>query len=417
MMVFTKTFSTIIIMFNYLFNTYEAVTPPPKSSKDFKQEIYQEPNLETGIINLLGLDSLPGVSYVNKPPDQPFIPETQKDLIPETQEDFIPEETFEPQEYSSNNQLVNNIINTGRSFIGHKYTYGGTSPRSGFDCSGFLQYIYKQNGIKIPRDTSGIFKAGTEVSLSSAKPGDIICSKGSGPSGRHVQMISRVDPENNQIYVIEAKGAKWGIVEGPLTKKKSSIISVRRIINQNTSDPFLTNQDIKSPTSSNGKFTNKNDFIKALNAGYQKALSDKGLDPRYSFVLTAQAAMESGWGKHLAGNFNFGGVKISDKEAAAHPEKAHRALTTDWSKERGYFKHYQNFRNFSSIEDYCKFRVNLLSNSRYNAFNSVGSNNPYGFVFHILSKGYGSDYGGPKSRKYTALVMKNYNTVINTLKS
>ena len=50
--------------------------------------------------------------------------------------------------------------------------------------------------------------------------------------------------------------------------------------------------------------------------------------------------MESGWGKHLAGNFNFGGIKISDKEAREHPEKARRVMTTDWSKEKGYFKHH-----------------------------------------------------------------------------
>lgn len=396
-------------MFSHLFNTYEAVTPPPKSKPDLKQEIYQEPDQDTLIIDPLGLGPISRVPSVDKPSDQPFVPEPQFD--------FEQDEVQETPEYSTNNQLISNIINTGRSLLGGRYTYGGTSPNSGLDCSAFLQYIFKQNGVNIPRDTSGIFKAGKEVSLSNAQPGDIICSKGSGPSGRHVQMVSRVDPENNQIYVIEAKGKKYGIVEGPLTKKKSDIISVRRILNQNNQDPFLANRDIQSPTPTTGKFSNRTDFIKALNAGYRKALSNKGLDPNYSYVLTAQAAMESGWGKHLAGKYNFGGIKITDKEAQEHPERARRAMTTDWSKEKGYFKHYQNFRNFSSIEDYCNYIVNFLSNKRYNAFNSVSAENPYSFIFHILSKGYGSDYGGPESRKYVASVMKNYNTVLNTLQA
>lgn len=396
-------------MFSYLFNTYEAVTPPPKSNQDFKQEIYQEPDSDTLIIDPLGLGPMSRVPNVDKPSDQPFVPDQQFDVA-------IDEVQDEP-EYSTNNQLATNIINTGRSFVGNKYTYGGTSPNTGFDCSGFLQYIFKQNGIDIPRDTANIFKVGKEVSLNNVQPGDIICSRGNGPSGRHVQMVSRVDPETNQIYVIEAKGKKYGIVEGPLTKRSSDIISVRRVLNHSSNDPFLANQDIQSPGTSTGKFSNRNDFIRALNAGYRRALSKKGLDPNYSYILTAQAAMESGWGKHLAGNFNFGGIKITDKEAREHPERARRAMTTDWSKERGYFKHYQNFRNFSSIEDYCNYRVSLLSNKRYNAFNSVDSSNPYSFVFHILSKGYGSDYGGPESRKYVASVMKNYNTVMNTLKA
>lgn len=394
-------------MFSHLFNTYEAVTPPPKSKPDLKQEIYQEPDSDTLIIDPLGLGPISRVPNVDKPSDQPFVPESQFD--------FEPDEVQETPEYSANSQLVNNIINTGRSLLGNKYKYGGTNPNTGLDCSAFLQYIFKQNGVDIPRDTSGIFKAGKEVSLSNVQPGDIICSRGSGDSGRHVQMVSRVDPQSNQIYVIEAKGKQYGIVEGLLTKKPSDIISVRRIISQNSNDPFLANQDIQSPRTSTGKFSNKSDFIKALNNGFRKALSNKGLDPNYSYVLTAQEALESGWGKHLAGNFNFGGIKITDKEAREHPERARRAMTTDWSKEKGYFRHYQNFRNFSSIEDYCNYRVNLLSNKRYNAFNSVDSSNPYSFVFHILSKGYGSDYGGPESRKYVASVMKNYNTVMNTL--
>lgn len=396
-------------MFSHLFNTYEAVTPPPKSKTDFKKEIYQEPEEEPGIIDPSGLGPISRVPKVDKPSDKPFVPETPVD--------FMAEETSDNLEYQPNNQLINSIINTGRSFVGSRYTYGGTSPDTGFDCSGFISYIYKQNGIDIPRGTDGIFKTGREVSLSSVQPGDIICSRGSGPSGKHVQMVSRVDPESNQIYVIEAKGRKYGIVEGPLTKKKSDIISVRRILNQNDQDPFLANQDIQSPTTSTGKFSNRRDFIRALNTGYRRALSNRGLDPNYSYVLTAQAAMESGWGKHLAGKYNFGGIKIPDKEAREHPERANRALTTDWSKERGYFKHYQNFRNFQSIEDYCDYRISLLSNKRYNAFNSVGAENPYSFIFHILSKGYGSDYGGPESKKYVALVMKNYNTVLNTLQA
>lgn len=178
-----------------------------------------------------------------------------------------------------------------------------------------------------------------------------------------------------------------------------------------------TNQKQVTNHSSNGKFSNKNDFIKALNQGYKKALSEKGLDPNYSYILTAQAAMESGWGKHVAGNFNFSGIKITDKEATKNPEKANRTMTTDWEKGKGLFKQYQNFRNFSSIDDYCRYRINLLSNNRYNAFNTVSSKDPYNFTYHILSKGYGSDYGGPLSKKYASDVVKNYNTVLKVLTS
>jgi hypothetical protein len=66
--------------------------------------------------------------------------------------------------------------------------------------------------------------------LSDAKIGDIICTPGSGKSGRHVKMISKIDDEG--IHVIEARGKDDGIVEDLLTNT-SNIITIRRIIDDN----------------------------------------------------------------------------------------------------------------------------------------------------------------------------------------
>ena len=93
-------------MFSHLFNTYEAVTPPPKSNKDFRQEIYQEPEDNMEILSqlnldLLNLDLTSEMPYVEKPSDKPFMPETD--------DDFMSEET---QNYQTSNRLINNIINT-----------------------------------------------------------------------------------------------------------------------------------------------------------------------------------------------------------------------------------------------------------------------------------------------------------------
>jgi cell wall-associated NlpC family hydrolase len=96
------------------------------------------------------------------------------------------EDTYDYFQPSTTSNLISSIISSGRSLLGKKYLYGGTNPETGLDCSAFLQYIFKQNGINIPRDTSGIFKIGKEVSYKDIQPGDIICSRGSGQSGRHV---------------------------------------------------------------------------------------------------------------------------------------------------------------------------------------------------------------------------------------
>ena len=62
------------------------------------------------------------------------------------------------------------------------YQWGGTSP-SGFDCSGLLQYVWKAQGVDIPRTTYDQFQSGTPVAKSNLQPGDAVFFTGSDPKG------------------------------------------------------------------------------------------------------------------------------------------------------------------------------------------------------------------------------------------
>ncbi|MBM7554369.1 LysM peptidoglycan-binding domain-containing protein [Thalassobacillus pellis] len=66
---------------------------------------------------------------------------------------------------------LSGIVSTAKSYIGVPYKWGGESP-SGFDCSGFLQYIFAKHGVSIPRTVATIWNAGTSVSQPSV--GDIV---------------------------------------------------------------------------------------------------------------------------------------------------------------------------------------------------------------------------------------------------
>ncbi len=64
------------------------------------------------------------------------------------------------------------VLGVAASLVGIYYSYGGTSPSTGFDCSGFTQYVFAQVGISIPRTAEDQRRAATPVS--SPQPGDLV---------------------------------------------------------------------------------------------------------------------------------------------------------------------------------------------------------------------------------------------------
>nr|WP_283246013.1 cell wall-binding repeat-containing protein [Bacillus suaedae] len=67
-------------------------------------------------------------------------------------------------------------MSTANSLIGTPYRWGGTSP-SGFDCSGFMSYVFNKAGVSLPRTTIDQYKAGTFVSKTDLQPGDAVFFK------------------------------------------------------------------------------------------------------------------------------------------------------------------------------------------------------------------------------------------------
>ena len=57
------------------------------------------------------------------------------------------------------------VIPTAERYIGVKYKWGGTSPNTGFDCSGYVQYVFAKHGVKLPRTSRAQASAGARVPL------------------------------------------------------------------------------------------------------------------------------------------------------------------------------------------------------------------------------------------------------------
>lgn len=78
-----------------------------------------------------------------------------------------------PSRNDSGKSTSINIVNTAKKYLGSRYVYGGTSP-SGFDCTGFTQYVYRQMGVSLPRTTSSQAYVGKSLSKSQLQAGDLI---------------------------------------------------------------------------------------------------------------------------------------------------------------------------------------------------------------------------------------------------
>ncbi|NOU94303.1 cell wall-associated hydrolase [Paenibacillus sp. LMG 31456] len=77
----------------------------------------------------------------------------------------------------SGTSVANKVIATGKHFLGVRYQFGASSGKTNaFDCSSFTQYVFKQNGISLPRSSRQQAKVGTAVSKSKLQPGDLVFS-------------------------------------------------------------------------------------------------------------------------------------------------------------------------------------------------------------------------------------------------
>jgi peptidoglycan DL-endopeptidase CwlO len=76
-------------------------------------------------------------------------------------------------------------VGIAMQYLGTPYVYGGASP-SGFDCSGFIMYVYAQVGVSLPHNAAAQYGMGTPVDRSQLQPGDLVFFNGLGHAGIYV---------------------------------------------------------------------------------------------------------------------------------------------------------------------------------------------------------------------------------------
>lgn len=90
--------------------------------------------------------------------------------------EVVLEETRKPLPVSDLWSVKSDIVRTAFAYRGTRYRFGGMSSR-GFDCSGFVKFVYATKGIKLPHSSRELFNHGTPVAKSDLEPGDLVFFK------------------------------------------------------------------------------------------------------------------------------------------------------------------------------------------------------------------------------------------------
>ncbi|MDR0525805.1 MAG: C40 family peptidase [Spirochaetaceae bacterium] len=112
--------------------------------------------------------------------------------------------------------LRQTIIETAKLYQGVAYRYGAESPK-GFDCSGFVRYVYRTAaGIDLPRSSRNIWASGRSIPIAEAQPGDIVVF--AAQKGGPVDHVAILMDRNSIIHAV-SQGPKTGVIISPLTDR------------------------------------------------------------------------------------------------------------------------------------------------------------------------------------------------------
>ncbi len=120
------------------------------------------------------------------------------------------------------------LIAYAREFEGIRYVYGGTNPQTGFDCSGFVGYVYKKFDVKLNRSAQGMYSNGVKVAKAQLKPGDILFFDASSRKAS-----GQIDHAG--IYIggdtfIHASSSNGKVREQKLSEYRGTYIGAKRVI-------------------------------------------------------------------------------------------------------------------------------------------------------------------------------------------
>lgn len=138
-----------------------------------------------------------------------------------------------PAQPAPKNPSTSRMLEFAKSMIGIPYRYASSNPAKGFDCSGFVSYVFQNFGFKVPRSSREFASSGEPKKLEDAHIGDVILFTGTNSKVRRVGHVGIIYSINNgEIkFIHSSSGGKKGVIitslnEGFYKKRFMKVVSV-----------------------------------------------------------------------------------------------------------------------------------------------------------------------------------------------
>jgi len=131
----------------------------------------------------------------------------QQDTVQETYDPSFATPTYDADVPAAR---YSHVVPIALQYLGVPYVWGGSSPSTGFDCSGFIMFVFAQVGVYLPHHAASQFSYGTPVSREQLAPGDLVFFDGLGHAGIYIGGAQFVHaPHTGDVVKISSLYDSW----------------------------------------------------------------------------------------------------------------------------------------------------------------------------------------------------------------
>lgn len=164
----------------------------------------------------------------------PSLSDTSSNLIAKKRIPGI-KDTVPVLEIVTKNTLPDSLVAYAETLIGIPYKYASTDPSVGFDCSGFITYVFNHYNISVPRSSKDFENTGTEIPMRKSKRGDLILFTGTDSTERVIGHMGIVVSNNKDglQFIHATSGKAYSVVITPFNKYyQGRFVKTIRVFNQ-----------------------------------------------------------------------------------------------------------------------------------------------------------------------------------------